>query len=241
MRRGFAPELDCSMKASAIIVAAGSGTRLGLSTSKAFVTIYGESLLFRVLQTIGTVEALGEVVLAVPIGAEKSARAAADAARLEIPVKITEGGVQRQDSVRLALMLTSAEADVIVVHDAARPFATSAMFSACIAVAGQSDAAVLAIPVADTLKQVDNGAIVATVPRERLWQAQTPQAFRRQLLLRAHEWAVNQGIDVTDDAELCERLGIMVQAVAGSSTNLKITTPDDLRIGEAIARFLSPH
>ena len=152
------------MKASAIVVAAGSGTRLGLAAPKAFVTVDGASLLFRVLQTISAVEDFSEVVLAVPPGAQNSARAEADAAGLQIPMKITSGGAQRQDSVRLALMLTSSEADVIVVHDAARPFATPAMFSACIATAAQSGAAVVAVPVSDSLKEVDGGIIVASIP-----------------------------------------------------------------------------
>jgi len=228
------------MKASAIIVAAGSGTRLGLATPKAFVTIDRASLLFRVLRTVGAVEALGEVVVAVPAGAQKSARVEADAAQLQIPVKITEGGAERQDSVRLALMLTSAEADLIVVHDAARPFATPAMFSACIAAAVQSGGAIVAVPVSDTLKQAENGTIVATVPRDGLWQAQTPQVFRRDLLVWAHEWAMRERITVTDDAYLFERLGLTVQVVQGSAANLKITTLDDLRIGEAIARLVTP-
>jgi 2-C-methyl-D-erythritol 4-phosphate cytidylyltransferase len=234
-------EPDSSMKASAIIVAAGSGVRLGLPTPKAFVNIGRMSLLFRVFQTIGAVEAFGEVVVMVPAGTQKSARAEADAAGLRIPVKIAEGGAERQDSVRLALMLTSAEADLIVVHDAARPFATSEMFSACIAVAAQTGAAVVAIPVADTLKQVENGIVVATVPREGLWQAQTPQAFRRELLVRAHESATREQLTVTDDASLFEYLGLSVQVVQGSPLNLKITTPADLTMGEAIAQFVSPH
>jgi 2-C-methyl-D-erythritol 4-phosphate cytidylyltransferase len=227
------------MKASAIIVAAGSGTRLGLATPKAFVSLERTSLLFRVLKTIGLVEAVGEVVLAVPSGTQESARAEAGAAGLQIPVKVTEGGPQRQDSVWLALMLTSAEADVIVVHDAARPFATPTMFSTCIDEAVQSGGAVVAIPVADTLKRVENGTIAATVPRDRLWRAQTPQAFRRELLIRAHESAMRARIEGTDDADLCERLGMSLQVVPGSAINLKITTPEDLRIGAAIARLLS--
>jgi len=226
------------LKASAIIVAAGSGTRLGLATPKAFVPIGGTSLLLRVLQTIGMVEAIGEVVLAVPAGAQKSARAEANAAGLQIPVKIIEGGAERQDSVRLALALTSVEADLIVVHDAARPFATLTMFSACIAAAAQSGGAVVAILAADTLKRIEGRTIVATVPRENLWQAQTPQAFRREPLVRAHEWAMRERITVTDDAYLVERLGMTVQVVEGSALNLKITTPDDLRMAQAIAASL---
>jgi 2-C-methyl-D-erythritol 4-phosphate cytidylyltransferase len=228
------------MKASAIIAAAGSGARLGLATPKAFVTIDRVSLLSHVLRTIAALDALDEVILAVPAGTQKLARAEVAAAGLQIPVKITEGGAKRQDSVRLALTLTSAEAELIVVHDAARPFATPEMFSACIAAAVQSGGAVVAIPVADTLKRVRDGTIVATVPRDGLWQAQTPQAFRRELLIMAHERALTERINVTDDAHLCECLGIAVELVQGSAINLKITIPDDLRLGEAIARFGFP-
>jgi 2-C-methyl-D-erythritol 4-phosphate cytidylyltransferase len=225
------------VKTSAIIVAAGSGTRLGLATPKAFVRIQGASFLSHVLRTIRTVKALDEVVLAVPVGAQDLARAEAKAAGLQIPVKTVQGGAERQDSVRLALMLTSAEADLIVVHDAARPFATAAMFSECMAAAAQSGGAILAIPVTDTLKRVDRGSVAATLPREGLWQAQTPQAFRRDVLMRAHERARYEGISVTDDAYLCERLGIAVQVVPGSTINMKITTPRDLQMAQAIARF----
>ncbi len=237
----FAGESGSLMKASAIIVAAGSGVRLGLATPKAFVRINCASLLLRVLQTIGMIEAIGEVVVMVPAGKQKSARAEADAAGLQMPIKIAEGGAERQDSVRLALMLTSAEADLIVVHDAARPFATPAMFSTCIGAAAQTGAALVAVPVVDTLKQVENGTVVATVPRDGLWYAQTPQAFRRELLVWAHESATRERITVTDDASLFEYLGLPVQVVQGSPLNLKITTQDDLTIGEAIARFVSLH
>jgi 2-C-methyl-D-erythritol 4-phosphate cytidylyltransferase len=224
------------MKASAIIVAAGSGTRLGLTTPKAFVNLGRASLLLHVLRNISAVDELGEAVLAVPADTQRLARAEVDIAGVKIPVKITVGGSERQDSVRLALALTSAEAEVVVVHDAARPFATAEMFSASIAAAAHNGGAVVAIPVADTLKEVNNGTIVATVPRDRLWQAQTPQAFRRELLVMAHERAQRERIAATDDAHLCECLGIDVQVVQGSAANLKITTMDDLSVGEAIAR-----
>jgi len=115
------------LRASAIIVAAGSGTRLGLVIPKAFVTIGNRSLLSRVLQTIAGIEGVEEVVIAVPAGEKKTARAQANSAGLRIPMKVTEGGATRQDSVRRALALTSAEAELIVVHDAARPFATAAI------------------------------------------------------------------------------------------------------------------
>ncbi len=228
------------MKASAIIVGAGSGTRLGLETPKAFARVDGASLLLRVLQIIGRVESIGEIVITVPAGMEESARAEADAAGLKIPAKITHGGAERQNSVRVALALTSAEAELIAVHDAARPFATPAMFDACMAAATRTGGAIVAAPLADTLKRVEHRTILATLPRAGLWLAQTPQVFRRDLLVRAHDAAMHEKIAVTDDAYLVERLGVSVEVVEGSALNVKITTPDDLRIAEAIARFVFP-
>ncbi|MGH7863414.1 MAG: 2-C-methyl-D-erythritol 4-phosphate cytidylyltransferase [Candidatus Binataceae bacterium] len=223
------------MRASAIVVAAGSGQRLGLDQPKAFVKVGAHSMLARVLATLKSVSTVLEIVVAVPAGAEKSARAQANAAGVAIPVKITAGGAERQDSVRIALALTSAESDLVLVHDAARPFATRDLFERCLDAASRSGAAISAIPVADTLKRVVDGAIAATVARAGLWQAQTPQAFRRNLLVDAHTRAAAQTLGATDDAELVERIGGSVEVVEGSATNIKITTLADLAIARAIA------
>jgi 2-C-methyl-D-erythritol 4-phosphate cytidylyltransferase len=227
------------LKSSAIIVAAGSGTRLGFDVPKAFVELGGRSLLWFSLRTIGAVAAIEEAVITVPPGMEAQARAQVRQARevgLEIPVKITAGGAERQDSVRIALGLTSAEAELVIVHDAARPFATPAMFVAALTAAERVGGAIVATPLADTLKRVgDRRMIVETVARAGLWQAQTPQAFRRDLLIRAHEGAVLDRIVATDDADLVERLGAAVAVVEGSATNFKITTAADLRLAELLA------
>ncbi|HEX3408765.1 MAG TPA: 2-C-methyl-D-erythritol 4-phosphate cytidylyltransferase [Candidatus Binataceae bacterium] len=224
------------MKSSAIIVAAGSGTRLGSGTPKAFVELGGRSLLWYSLRTIGQVEAIEEAVITVPPGMELQARAQVRAANLEIPVKIVTGGLERQDSVRIALGLTSSEAELVVVHDAARPFATAAMFVEALSAAAGVGGAIVAIPVADTLKRAEQqGTIIATVERAGLWQAQTPQAFRRELLKRAHECALLGQIVATDDADLVERLGATVAVVNGSALNFKITTAADLHLAGLIA------
>jgi 2-C-methyl-D-erythritol 4-phosphate cytidylyltransferase len=231
---------------SAIIVAAGSGTRLGLDVPKAFVELHGQLLLWYSLRTIRAVAAIEEAIVTVPAQMEAQARAQVGAAELEIPVKITAGGAERQDSVRIALGLTSAEADLVIVHDAARPFATPAMFTAALEAAERMGGAITATPLADTLKRVGqrvgkDRAIVATVARANLWQAQTPQAFRRDLLMRAHERAVLDRIVATDDADLVERLGATVAVVDGSILNFKITTAADLRLAElVIASNLNP-
>jgi len=229
------------MYASAIVVAAGSGSRLGAGTPKAFVPFGGSTLLAMTLRTIGTVASVAEVVIAVPSGMEPDARREAVTAGMSIPVKTIAGGKQRQDSVRIALALTSAEAELVLIHDAARPLATVAMFEQSLAQAEVYGAAIVAIPVADTLKRVltdgtqDVPIIAGTVPRSGLWQAQTPQAFKRSLLIEAHTRALRSGIEATDDADLVEQIGVRAVVVPGSPLNLKVTTADDRWLVETIA------
>jgi 2-C-methyl-D-erythritol 4-phosphate cytidylyltransferase len=224
------------MKASAIIVAAGSGTRLGFATPKAFVRVGDSTLLGWTLRTLREVAAIGEVVIAVPAGAEADGRAEVSIADLEVPVKIVAGGIERQDSVRIALALTSAEAEIVVIHDAARPFADPALFAASVEAADRAGGAIAAVPVADSLKRVAGRAIIATEARAGLWQAQTPQAFRRVLIVEAHARALRDSIIATDDADLVERLGVAVEVVTGTPTNFKITAPEDLVLAAAIAK-----
>lgn len=223
------------MKASAIIVAAGSGVRLGKKEPKAFVKIGGRTMLSYSLAAIAKVEEIDEIVITVPAGFEAAARAEVNGVGIEMRVKITVGGVERQDSVRIALRLTSVESELVVVHDAARPLADADIFRKCLESASRIGGAIAAVPVADTLKRVDSGgAIVETVARAGLWQAQTPQAFRRAMLVAAHQCAFDQKIVATDDADLVERNGGRVEVVEASSHNLKITTLADLAIAEAM-------
>jgi 2-C-methyl-D-erythritol 4-phosphate cytidylyltransferase len=226
------------MRASAIVVAAGSGSRLGAAIPKAFLPLAGRTMLGITLQSLSRLSAFGEIVVAVPPGMESRARQEAAAVPVQLPLKVLAGGTERQDSVRAALALTSVEAELIVVHDAARPLATSAMFDACLTRAAAVGAAIIAIPLADTLKRVrkidGDDRILATVPRAGLWQAQTPQAFRRNLLISAHAQALERGCIATDDADLVEQTGAAVAVVPGSPANLKITTIDDLRLAEAL-------
>jgi 2-C-methyl-D-erythritol 4-phosphate cytidylyltransferase len=223
--------------ASAIIVAAGSGRRLGLSTAKAFVPLGAEPLLFYSMRSLAEVSEVAEVVVALPEGDNyrTQAREIAKRAILIKPLKLARGGVRRQDSVAIGLELTSAESEIVLVHDAARPFATPRLFKLCIAAAAKSGAAIAAISLADTLKQVADGMITATHPRSGLYQAQTPQAFNRGLLIQAHARASIDLSSATDDADLVERIGGKVAVVDGSSRNIKITTKADLELAELIA------
>ncbi len=223
------------MVCSTILVAAGSGSRLGVGEAKAFVKLHGCPMLHYSLATLAKLPSIAEVVIAIPTGMERKTRDEVAKAGLEVPVKITPGGIERQDSVRAALALASAEAEVIIIHDAARPFADATLFTRCLEVAAARGAAIAAIPVSDTLKRVAEGIIHATVKRAGLYQAQTPQAFQRRLLIAAHDRATRERVIATDDADLVEQIGGTVEIVEASALNMKITTKMDLMIAEAIA------
>jgi 2-C-methyl-D-erythritol 4-phosphate cytidylyltransferase len=152
-------------------------------------------------------------------------------------IEVVDGGEQRADSVQAALARVKSEADLVCVHDAARPCLTDAWIDLIFAAAEKSGAAIFAVPVAGTLKRVGgNHVIEETVSRHGLWEAQTPQVFRRQLLLDAY--AKRAGLNATDEAQLVERLGHPVTVVSGSPINIKITTKEDQRVAEYLLKAL---
>ncbi|MBY0514618.1 MAG: 2-C-methyl-D-erythritol 4-phosphate cytidylyltransferase, partial [Gemmataceae bacterium] len=153
-----------------------------------------------------------------------------------VNVKIVDGGAERFDSVANALAAIPASVPFVAVHDAVRPLATPALIDSVFAAAREHGAAIPAVPVADTLKRVREGTtrITETIPRAGLWQAQTPQVFRRDWLAEAY--AKRSGAVVTDDAQLVEALGHPVAVVPGSAANFKITTKDDLQLAEAVLK-----
>ena len=147
------------------------------------------------------------------------------------------GGLTRQASVFNGLQSLPTDVDCVIVHDGVRPFVTDEVIFACIEAADEFGAAVAAVPVKDTVKVASaDGFIVDTPDRDKLWAVQTPQAFRASVLLDAHALAQREGVTATDDAMLVEQLGFRVKIVSGSDANLKITTPDDLIIAEALKR-----
>jgi len=151
-------------------------------------------------------------------------------------IEVVEGGAERYDSVTRALERVTPDADFVAVHDAARPCIANEWIDAVFAAAVKSGAAILATPVTGTLKRASNQTIAETVAREHLWEAQTPQVFRRQLLIDAYARRGQQ--PATDDAQLVERLGYPVTLVPGSPLNLKITTKEDLRMAAALLKLL---
>jgi 2-C-methyl-D-erythritol 4-phosphate cytidylyltransferase/2-C-methyl-D-erythritol 2,4-cyclodiphosphate synthase len=218
------------MFVSAIIAAGGRGVRLGADRPKQFLEIGGRSLLDLSLDALLASDRVDEVIVALP---EEHLLAASESGREFIkPVAFVAGGPRRQDSVANAFARSNAGAEVILIHDAARPFVTAELIAKTIDGARAHGAAIAAIPVRDTVKQAGMAGadgshpITSTIPRETIFLAQTPQAFRRPVLARA--LAEGRGIDATDEAMLVERLGEPVHVVEGDAANIKVTTPADL-------------
>jgi 2-C-methyl-D-erythritol 4-phosphate cytidylyltransferase len=147
---------------------------------------------------------------------------------------VVPGGNDRQDSVRNGLAALDGDCDIVIIHDAVRPFITPADITACAQAAADHGAASLMRPIRETVKIVKEGVVEKTIDRSLVWITQTPQAFRRSLLNEAHEQALRDDFSATDDCMLVERLGIRVYAVEGSDYNMKITTPADLIIAGAV-------
>lgn len=209
---------------------------MGSATPKQFLTLGGVPLLVHTLRALESAEEIVEIILAVPeADREFCLREIVTPHRLTKVRRIVAGGAQRQDSVRHGLQAVSDGIEFVLVHDAVRPFVTREMIRLVIDAAAKHGAALVAIPMKDTVKQVGpDGLVESTVDRGRLWLAQTPQAFRRSIFEEAHRKAELEGLQGTDDTQLVERLGYPVAIVEGSGENIKITRPEDFAIGEAI-------
>ncbi|HYV01847.1 MAG TPA: 2-C-methyl-D-erythritol 4-phosphate cytidylyltransferase [Actinomycetota bacterium] len=214
------------MTAAAVVLAAGTGTRMERDRPKAFLTAGGTSLLTLAVEAAAACPGVSCVVVAVPAGWEQRARSLLPVSGT---VVVVTGGATRQESVRVALDEVPSDADVALVHDAARALATPELFGAVLdAVRGGADGAVPVVPVADTVKRVRDGWIEATESRDELALAQTPQGFALAALREAHRRGAEEGLEFTDDAALMEWAGHRVRAVPGERDNFKVTTPEDL-------------
>ena len=214
-----------------IIAAAGSGTRLGRPEPKALVPLLGRPLLLWTLQSLSSIPFARTVVAAPP------ERVADFKALVRGRCEVVAGGQTRAASVRHAFdRLAATPDDLVCIHDAARPLVTAHEAAEVLAAAERLGAAIAVTPVVDTVNRVKGGRIVETVDREGLFAAGTPQAFRAALLARA----LGTGKEATDEAALCESLGIPVAAVAVSRLGFKITTPEDLEIAKAVLKTRKP-
>jgi 2-C-methyl-D-erythritol 4-phosphate cytidylyltransferase/2-C-methyl-D-erythritol 2,4-cyclodiphosphate synthase len=225
------------MSVSAIIAAGGRGTRLG-GELKQVRLLGGRPLLDRSVSAFLTHPSVAEVIVAVP-----EALVADPPSYLrpggEKPVRLVAGGHRRQDSVANAFRLTASTHDLIVIHDAARPLVSADLIARTIRAAEESGAAIAALQARDTVKRAKDRLVQETLPRDGIFLAQTPQAFRRRVLEAALALAERDAVDATDEAALAERIGHPVRIVEGEASNIKITTPDDWAMAETLVT--DPH
>jgi 2-C-methyl-D-erythritol 4-phosphate cytidylyltransferase len=225
---------------AAILPAAGLGTRMGAETPKQFLELSGTPIVVHTVRRIASCPLITDIILATRVDVVASLEASLRAENFTQKVRVIRGGDSRQESVALALQQVAADAEIVLVHDAVRPFVTVAQIARVIEEARRCHAAILGIPAMDTVKEVkraslpeDVALITGTIPRERVVLAQTPQVFSAKLLREAFARALADGVNASDEAGLVERLGHDVHVVLGSERNIKITRPADMDL----ARF----
>ncbi|MDY6826476.1 MAG: 2-C-methyl-D-erythritol 4-phosphate cytidylyltransferase [Bacillota bacterium] len=218
------------MKVSVIIAAAGSGTRMG-GVRKPYLLLDGMPVLVRSLKLFLGHPNVVEIIAVIRPGEEGEAAALLKPYREMESIKLVPGGATRQESVWEGLRALSEQCDLICIHDAARPLASEVLLEVLLDTAAHRGAAVPVLPVTDTVKEIDSEEkIVATPERERLRLVQTPQVFRRELILEAYKEAGPALLTATDDSSLVERIGGDVYTVPGEDTNIKLTSPLDLKM-----------
>ncbi len=222
-----------------IFPAAGQSSRFRDKEKKPFVNLDGRAVWLRTVEQFINRADVAQCIIVVSPEDQETFRRRFGANLAFMNVQIASGGAERFESVANALALVKPEVDFIAVHDAVRPCITDALINDVFGNAEKTGAAMLAVPVSDTLKQVDaTKKITATLPRQGVWFAQTPQVFRRDWLMEVYENRTRLGANFTDDAQLMEAAGYAVQVVEGATTNIKITTKHDLFLADAILKSL---
>ncbi|HET6490626.1 MAG TPA: 2-C-methyl-D-erythritol 4-phosphate cytidylyltransferase [Syntrophales bacterium] len=224
------------MRTVAIVPAAGSGNRMGRDLFKQYLSLGGMPLLVHTLNVFEECPLVDGLLVVVPPGDIEFVRNTILAPRkLKKVAGVIAGGKERQDSVRAGVEALGRETELVIVHDAVRPFITVELISQCILAAWEEGAVTAGVPVKDTVKEVSpDGRVMKTCDRSQMWLTQTPQAFRREIIENAHRAAARDGFRGTDDSSLVERLGIAVRMIRGEYGNIKITTPDDLILAETL-------
>ena len=224
------------MHVNVVIVAAGKGTRLQSELPKPFLSVAGRPILVHTLRRFEPIEVVRRIVVVVAAEREALCRELLHThGPWPQPIAVVHGGAERQDSVQKGLAALETQCEIVVIHDAARPFISVEAIQRSIDAAAETGSAVVATPVRDTIKRADaQHTIRETVSRHDLWLAQTPQTFQVGVIREAHQWAQQRGIVGTDDATLVEQMGRPVRIVPGDALNFKITTPDDLALAQAV-------
>ncbi|QUH19843.1 2-C-methyl-D-erythritol 4-phosphate cytidylyltransferase [Alkaliphilus sp. B6464] len=226
------------LKTSAIIVAAGKGRRMGREYNKQYILLGNKPIVAHTIEVFEDSSLIDEIILVVGKGeVDLIKQIIIDKYNFKKVISIVEGGDRRQDSVYNGLRAIGNNCNIVLIHDGARPFITDSIIEEGIDVANKTGACIAAVPVKDTIKVSNESMDVVNTPnRETLWAVQTPQVFKYQLVMDAYEKLQNSNIEATDDAMIIERLGYTVKIIKGSYENIKITTPEDLILGEGILK-----
>jgi len=230
------------MKADAIVVSAGKGQRFAEGRKKQFLALAGKPILAHTLDKFETCPLIRSICLVVALeDMDYCLKEIVEEYRFHKISQIVPGGKQRQESVKNGIEALPGDTEIVAIHDGVRPLVTREIIEESIHAAARFQAVVIAIPVKDTIKQVDpKGIVLKTLDRETLWQVQTPQTFQAKVIREAFHRAMEDGFLGTDDASLVERLGVEVHVLPGSYTNIKITTPDDLALAEVFLNLNHP-
>jgi 2-C-methyl-D-erythritol 4-phosphate cytidylyltransferase len=224
---------------SAILVAAGKGTRMGAGVDKLFLKVAGRPVIAHTWQRFEDAKCIGEIILVVRKGRQKKFEELAARFRFQKPFHIVTGGAERQDSVWNGLEALSASAEVVAIHDAARPCVSGELIVATIEAARETGAAVAAQPVTDTIKESSDGKLIQrTLDRSKLWSVQTPQTFRVAVIRRAISAARGKNLVLTDDTAACELIGQPIRLISCVTPNPKVTVPGDLPLVEALLQSI---
>ena len=225
------------MKAAAVIVAGGKGLRMGSDVPKQLLKLNGVTILERTLVPFNACPEIDNIVIVAAEAIIEHIESTISERQIHIKrTQVVKGGIERQDSVWNGIMAVGSTADIIVIHDAVRPFITSQLITHSITGAEKYGSVSVMRPIKETVKIVKNGTVIETPDRTILRLTQTPQAFRKDLIIEAHQKAREDGFIGTDDCMLVERLGYPVHVIEGNDMNIKITTPTDLEIAEAILK-----
>jgi 2-C-methyl-D-erythritol 4-phosphate cytidylyltransferase len=222
---------------SAIIVAAGKGTRMGANVDKLWLEVAGRPVVAHTWKQFNDAASVDEIILVVRDGMQPHFTELAQKYNFQKSFRLVVGGAERQDSVWNGLVAVSPKTKIVAIQDAARPCTSSDLIAATIAAARETGAAVAAQPVTDTIKETADGKIISsTVDRTKLWSVQTPQTFRVEVIRRAISTAREKNLILTDDTAACELIGQPVQLVKATTPNPKVTVPADLPFIESLLR-----
>ena len=222
---------------TAVIVAAGKGKRMGTDISKQFLPLCGKEILTHTVEVFEKADRIRDIVLVTGTDSLQDVQDMVQEYGWQKVISVVAGGKERQDSVWNGLQAVSEDTEIVLIHDGVRPFVTEEILDLSIETAVEVGGCVAGVPAKDTIKVCNSENIAIDTPdRSTLWQIQTPQTFRKELIVKAYEQAKAEGFVGTDDASLAENSGYSVKVIMGSYRNIKITTKEDLLIGEAFLK-----